>query len=100
MRLIRVQNVEDRLFPQDKVNTRQKIVYACGFNFLYEAMKVDSRVGLFLPCRITIMEHAGKIKIYAMNPKRLAVFFNNDELEKLCDRMYDTYVDLLEEATI
>lgn len=100
MRLIRVQNVEDKLFPENKVNQKQKIVYACGFNFLYEALKVDSRVGLFLPCRITILEHAGKVKIYTMNPNRLATYFNNDELAKLCSQMHDTYVDLLEEATM
>lgn len=100
MKLIRVQNLEDKLFPEKQVNQKQKIVYACGFNFLYEAMKIDSRVGLFLPCRITIMEDKGVIRLYTMNPKRLAVYFNNDELQKLCNQMYNVYVELLDEATM
>ncbi|MDH5631412.1 MAG: c-type cytochrome [Gammaproteobacteria bacterium] len=100
MVLIRVQNIEDRLFSPKQVNNKQKIVYSCGFNFLYEAMKVDSRVGLFLPCRITIMQEEDKVRLYAMNPKRLSIYFNNDELQKLCGQMYDIYVSVLDEATM
>lgn len=98
MRLIRVQNVEDRLFPPPLVNQTQKIVYGCGFAFLYEALKVDSRIGLFLPCRVTIVEHQGKVKLYTINPTRLSVYFNNAELDQLCEQMRDIYTDVLEEA--
>lgn len=100
MVLIRVQNIEDRLFAPKQVNEKQKIVYSCGFNFLYEAMKIDSRVGLFLPCRITIMQEQDKVRVYAMNPKRLSIYFNNNELQKLCGQMYDVYVSVLDEATM
>ena len=98
MRLIRVQNVEDRLFPPSLVNQKQKIVYGCGFAFLNEALKVDSRIGLFLPCRVTIVEHQGKVKLYTINPTRLSVYFNNNELHRLCMQMRDTYTDVLDEA--
>ncbi|MBE9515895.1 MAG: c-type cytochrome [Proteobacteria bacterium] len=100
MRLIRIQNVEDRLFPPHAVNQKQKMVYACGFAFLYKALEVDSRVGLFLPCRVTVIEQEGKVKLYAVNPRSLAVFFNNNELDQLCTQMRDIYIDLMEEATM
>lgn len=98
MRLIRVQNLDQGLVEPEKENRKRVIVYACGFNFLYEALKVDSRVGIFLPCRITIVEHKGKVTLMAVNPKRLSIFFNNDELNELCGQMKESYTDLIEEA--
>ena len=100
MRLIRTQYLEQGLTPPGSENRKQVIVYSCGFNFLNEALKVDPRVGLFLPCRVTVVEHKGKVLVMSVNPKRLSVIFNNAELERLCDRMYNTYQDILEEATL
>lgn len=100
MRLIRTQYLEQGLYPPKKINKKQVIVYSCGFNFLNEALKVDPRVGLFLPCRVTVVEHKGQVLVMSVNPKRLSVVFNNTELERLCDQMYNTYVDILEEATL
>jgi cytochrome c oxidase cbb3-type subunit 3 len=100
MRLIRVQNLDQGLVDADQENKKQVIVYSCGFNFLNEALKVDPRVGLFLPCRVTIVEHKGKVLVMTVNPKRLSAVFNNNELERLCDRMHQTYTDILEEATL
>ena len=100
MRLIRVQHLDQGLVDPDKENTRQVIVYSCGFNFLNEALKVDPRVGLFLPCRVSIVEHKGKVLVMTVNPKRLSAVFNNNELARLCDQMYQTYSDILDEATL
>jgi cytochrome c oxidase cbb3-type subunit 3 len=100
MRLIRVQNLDQGLVDADQENKKQVIIYSCGFNFLNEALKVDPRVGLFLPCRVSIVEHKGKVLVMTVNPKRLSAVFNNNELERLCDQMHQTYVDILEEATL
>ncbi|MEE8388956.1 MAG: c-type cytochrome [Acidiferrobacterales bacterium] len=100
MRLIRTQYLEQGLTPPGEENKKQVIVYSCGFNFLNEALKVDPRVGLFLPCRVTVVEHKGKVLVMSVNPKRLSVVFNNTELERLCDQMHSTYLDILEEATL
>ena len=99
-RIIRVQTLEDGLFKKGEDNQKQVIVYFCNFQLLNQALAVDPRVGLFLPCRVTIIENQGKVKLYAINPKRLSGLFNNNELNKLCDGMYDTYTDILEESTL
>ena len=99
-RIIRVQTLEDGLYEKGKDNPKQVIVYFCNFQLLNQALTVDPRVGLFLPCRVTIVEQAGVVKLYAINPKRLSGLFNNNELNKLCGGMYDTYTDILEEATL
>lgn len=81
-------------------DTRQTIVYFCNFNFLYDALKIDPRIGMFLPCRITITEQAGKVQMMSINPKHLSQLFNNNELDESCDQMYELYLGILEDASL
>lgn len=99
-RLIRTQLLEHGLFPEGEQNPKQVIVYFCNFNFLYDAMKLDPRVGLFLPCRVTVVEDRGVVKVMSINPKRLSRLFNNHNLDEACEQMHQVYVDILEEATL
>jgi len=99
MRLIRVQYLDEGFVDKGKENKKRVIVYSCGFNFLNEALKVDPRVGLFLPCRVTVVQHKDKVLVMSVNPKRLAYLFNNNELSELCTKMKKTYSQLMEEAT-
>jgi len=99
MRLIRIQYLDQGFVDKGKENKERVIVYSCGFNFLNEALKVDPRVGLFLPCRVTVVKTKDKVLVMSVNPKRLAYLFNNNELSELCSRMKKKYLDLMEEAT-
>ena len=99
MRLIRVQYLDQGFVPAGKENKHQVIVYSCDFGFLNAALQVDPRVGLFLPCRVTVLRHHGKVLVMAVNPKRLSALFNDTALNRLCDRMYRRYQDIIEEAT-
>jgi cytochrome c oxidase cbb3-type subunit 3 len=99
-RLIRIQYLDQGLVEEGKENKKQVIVYLCNFYLLDDALKVDPRVGLFLPCRITVIEQGGKVLAMAMNPKRLSHAFNNEELSPMCSKLHDTYVNILEEATL
>ncbi|MEJ2053305.1 MAG: DUF302 domain-containing protein, partial [Calditrichaceae bacterium] len=74
--------------------------YFCNFNMLNEALAIDPRVGLFLPCRVTVVEHHGKVQVMSINPKTLSHLFNNQELDQICGRMETLYQDILEEATL
>lgn len=98
-RLIRRQKLEEGLFPEGEASDKQVIVYFCNFNFLYDALTIDPRVGLFLPCRVTVVEQEGQVKVMSINPKRLSVLFNNERLDRACDEMHDLYTAILEEAT-
>jgi cytochrome c oxidase cbb3-type subunit 3 len=98
-RLIRRQKLEEGLMPEGEASDREVIVYFCNFNFLYDALTIDPRVGLFLPCRVTVVEQEGQVKVMSINPKRLGVLFNNERLNRACDEMHDLYTAILEEAT-
>lgn len=97
---IREQTLDDGLVPAGKENPSQHIVYFCNFGLLSEALRTDPRVGLFLPCRITVVEQGGKVKMMAANPKRLSRLFNNSELNKMCDELTRMYRTVMEDATL
>ncbi len=99
-RLIREQTLDDGLVEKGKENPKQHIIYFCNFNFLNKALAIDPRIGLFLPCRVTAVEKNGKVMVYAINPNRLSRLFNNAELNKLCEEMNETYLSIIEDATL
>jgi len=98
-KIIRVQYLNQGLVDKDKEDKKQVMIYFCNFNFLNRALAIDPRVGLFLPCRITAIEHKGKVTVMASNPLYMSRLFNNEELHKLCKEMHDMYAEIVEEST-
>ncbi len=99
-RIIRIQTLENGLFPEEQENKNEVIVYFCNFNFINQALALDPRVGLFMPCRVTVVERNGKVMVMAINPKYLSRLYNNADLDKPCEEMYQTYRNILDEATL
>ncbi|NOQ87526.1 MAG: c-type cytochrome [Gammaproteobacteria bacterium] len=98
--LIRTDFLEHGLVEEGKENKKQVVLHFCNFGFLFQALSIDPRVGMFLPCRVTVIEKDGKVQISTINPKRLSELFNNHELDEYCDEMYEVYNTLLEDATL
>ena len=98
--LIRTEYLEHGLVEEGKENKKQVALHFCNFGFLFKALSVDPRVGMFLPCRVTVIENNGKVQVSTINPKRLGKLFNNHELDEYCDEMYEVYSTLLEDATL
>ena len=97
----RVQTLEYGLTKPEKENPKQVIVYFCNISLLNQALAVDPRVGMFLPCRITILEKpGGKVQVMSVNPKVLSRLFNNSELNELCEQMKQSYTAIMEESTL
>ncbi len=98
--LIRTDYLEHGLVEEGKENKKQVVLHFCNFGFLFEALSIDPRIGMFLPCRITVIEKDGKVQLTTINPKRLSQLFNNHELDESCSEMYEVYSALLEDATL
>jgi cytochrome c oxidase cbb3-type subunit 3 len=98
--VIRADHMEHGLVPEGKENPKIMFVDFCNFKFLFEALKVDPRLGMFLPCRVSVVETGGTVRILAVNPLALSPLFNNDELHSICHEMYDMYLQILDEATL
>jgi len=98
--LIRTENLEHGLVEEGKEDKRQVIMHFCNFKFLFDALAIDPRIGMFLPCRITVVERGGKVLVMAINPKYLSTLFNNDELNEACEQMHNVYSTIIEDATL
>jgi len=98
--LIRTDYLEHGLVAEGSENKKQVVLHFCNFGFLFEALSIDPRVGMFLPCRVTVIEKDGKVQLSTVNPKRLSELFNNRELDASCQQMYEVYMALLEDATL
>jgi len=99
-KIIRIQTLNNGYVPKEKDDARQTIIYFCNFNLLNQALAIDPRVGMFLPCRVTVVEQKGKVMVMAINPLRLSRLFNNSELDHSCREMRDIYIDIIEEAIL
>jgi cytochrome c oxidase cbb3-type subunit 3 len=98
--LIRTDFLEFGLVEEGKENPNEVILHFCNFNFLFKALAVDPRVGLFLPCRVTVVERDGKVMVSTINPLYLSGMFNNAELTEYCTEMHEVYLNLIEDATL
>jgi len=98
--LIRQDTLEHGLVKEGEEDPNEVILHFCNFRFLYEALAVDPRIGMFLPCQVTVTEVAGKVVVSTINPLYLSRLFNNDELSEYCHKMYDVYASILEDATL
>jgi cytochrome c oxidase cbb3-type subunit 3 len=96
----RVQTLEYGLTPPANENPKQVIVYFCNISLLNQALAIDPRVGMFLPCRISIVERNGKVQLMSVNPKVLSQLFNNAELNQMCDELKRNYTAIMDEATL
>jgi len=97
----RVQTLEYGLTEPANENPKQVIVYFCNISLLNQGLAIDPRVGMFLPCRITILEKEdGKVQVMSVNPKVLSRLFNNSELNALCEQIKQSYTAIIEEATL
>jgi cytochrome c oxidase cbb3-type subunit 3 len=93
--------LEQGLIDEFSVNKRQVGIRFCNFNLLYGMLKIEPRLGVVLPCRITVMERQdGEVVLAVPNLRVVSRWFNNDELVDLWDRMEESFTEIIEEATL
>lgn len=89
------------LADDDRINKKQLSVRFCNFKKLYKMINTEPRLGVVLPCRVTIVEHAdGQVKLYIMNMKVVSSLFNNSQLNESAESMHESILELIEEATL
>lgn len=99
-RVIREQTLDYGFVKKEDEDNKKRILYFCNFNMLNKALAIDPRVGLFLPCRVTLIERDNKVSMITVNPAAMSKKFNNAELDKICEQMSALYREILEEASL
>lgn len=92
--------LEEGLTDEFSVNKRQISLRFCNFNKLYEALKLEPRLGVILPCSLTVIENDdGSVQIVAANVEMLAKLFNNDQLDEVFTHIKASYDLVLDEVS-
>ena len=92
--------LEQGLGDDATMNRRQLTVRYCNFTELYRLMRIEPRLGVGLPCRITVIENdGGQVQLVAMNLQAVAALFNNAQLTAMSREMQNMQLDIIEEAT-
>lgn len=93
--------LEEGLIDEFSHNTRQISIRFCNFKQLYNMLNIEPRLGVVLPCRITIVERSdGSVLLVAPNMRAISHWFNNDELKRLGKNMEEAVTEVIEEATL
>lgn len=89
--------LEKLSFKQD--TSKQVVVRFCNFEQMYKFMQLEKRLGVVLPCRITIVENdRGEVSVVVENYKRTVARFNNPNISKGADVLIDELFEVIEDA--
>ncbi|MCF6282379.1 MAG: c-type cytochrome [Candidatus Polarisedimenticolaceae bacterium] len=80
-------------------NSKQWIIYFANFRLINESLTRDSRMGIFLPGRITLVEKEGKVSVLAADPMIYNELFSNNTLIELGKTLQHFYLAVMGEAT-
>jgi cytochrome c oxidase cbb3-type subunit III len=93
--------LEQGLIDEFSRNERQVGIRFCNFKELYGMIAIEPRLGVVLPCRVTVMERDdGSVILVTPNLRVESRWFNNDELVNLWNNMEETFEAIVEEATL
>ncbi|HHL19056.1 MAG TPA: DUF302 domain-containing protein [Thiothrix sp.] len=93
--------LEQGLTDDFSVNERQLVIRFCHFGKLYKALKIEPRLGVVLPCKITVLEEEdGQVQIIYINAEALANVFDNKHLATEAQGIAENYSDILDEVLL
>jgi cytochrome c oxidase cbb3-type subunit 3 len=93
--------LEQGLTDEFSHDQKQVSLRFCNFNQLFDLLNVEPRLGVVLPCRVTVIEHEdGTVQLIAANMRTISRWFNNAELEEVANKMAAAVQSVLEEATL
>jgi cytochrome c oxidase cbb3-type subunit 3 len=97
---IRKQDIYSRLGNSKQKEGHVVLIYFCNFYMLDHALKQDLRVGVFLPCKITLIQKKGYVEMVAINPRAISSQLDEQSLQSLCMKLTHDYGEILQEAEL
>ncbi len=81
----------------DVVFPRYLILGACNPPFAYQALQVEERVGLMLPCNVIVREtREGDIEVAAIDPVTAMSPIDNNELRTIANQVREKLKNVIE----
>lgn len=82
----------------DKDMAGYKILGACNPNLAYQAIGLEPRMGVMLPCNVILREVDGGVEVNAVDPVASMLAIENPELPKVMEKvraMLQTAIDAI-----
>lgn len=76
---------------------KYRILGACNPTFAHQALLIDSKAGVFLPCNVIVEEKENDvIEVSAVDPVASMVSIENDALTKLLHEVREKLIDVID----
>jgi cytochrome c oxidase cbb3-type subunit III len=93
--------LEQDLGDEHSINPNQTVFRFCNFRLLNEFLKIEPRLGVFLPCNATVIKTPeGKIVVAIPNLSRIVPMFNNRQLNERARDIITILDEMVEEALL
>lgn len=96
--------LEEDLVKKDEsfeVNKNQTVFRFCNFKLLNEFLKIEPRLGVFLPCNATVIKtETDKVIVIVPNLSRIIPMFNNYQLNQNSKDISNILDEMVEEALL
>jgi len=91
-------DINEKLKEKLNVDFRKyTILGACNPSFAYEALQLESKLGVLLPCNVIVQEVGeGKVEVSAVNPLVAMESTNNKELLGMASEVHNRMLKMLE----
>lgn len=78
---------------------KQVVIRFCNFKNMQKFLKLDPRLGVILPCRVTAIEdESGQVKVYLENYMHAVERFNNEQISIDAQELINNMKEMVEEA--
>ena len=75
-----------------------RIVEVCNPKKAKSVLETDMSISNALPCRISIYEESGKVKVSTLKPTAILALFGRPELEPVAKEVEDTMIRIIDAA--
>lgn len=85
---------------KQKINVdfrKYRILGACNPVFANNALNINDKVGLFLPCNVVIQDMDGETEVSIIDPKAMMISFSEPELASLAEDAASKLRSVIEE---
>ncbi len=99
-RVLHVHDVQATLAEKGFTREPLKIIEICNSKFAHQALGIDMRVSVFLPCKINVYTEQGKTMIMAMRPTAIKEILPNRGLDQVADEVDRVVTEIVDRAAV
>lgn len=91
-------DIHEKIFQKTGNQMEPYVVLgACNPGFSHQLLKQDLRVGVFLPCNVTVFQENGKTRMIIQDPGYIGESFEKPEMREIAGKVREILAGVTEE---